>query len=380
MWKNFITSIGLLTIALVAALYSSSAGRDGRVWTAGFSALLALGIAVWVGVRFVPKLASHVDWEWLPFFSHYQITREGWIYFGAVTIVLFAAINTANNLLYMVLSALVAVLLLSGFLSAMNFRLLRIMVRTPATCYAREAFPITIQIQNEKRVFPTFSMSFEPAEDSPFRFSTFYVPVIRGPEQFSQAGQAMLPKRGRYRVREVKASSRYPFGFFVKQRGYAAAAECLCYPEILPQEHLNLTSIDFQGKNQRFERGLGHDLYLIRDYVPSDSTRHVHWKASAKTSMLKTREYTAEESQLITLVFDRFGHPGDIEKFERLVSYAASLAFYLVNEGIEVKFIADEWQSNSLESILEYLALVEISGVAAVPATIDGALNLSLRA
>jgi uncharacterized protein (DUF58 family) len=379
MWKHFITSIGLLAIAMLAALYSSSAGRDGRVWAAGFSALLALGIAVWVGIRFVPRLASHVDWEWLPFFSHYQITREGWIYFGAVVIVLFAAINTANNLLYMILSALVAVLLLSGFLSAMNFRLLRIVVRTPATCYAREAFPITIQILNEKRVFPTFSMSFEPSKDSPFRFSSFYVPVIRGPDQLSRTGQAMLPKRGRYTVRELNASSRYPFGFFVKQRGYPAGAECLCYPEILPQEELNLSNIDLQGKNQRFERGLGHDLYLIRDYVPSDSTRHVHWKASAKTSTLKTREYTAEESRHITMVFDRFGHPGDVENFERLVSYAASLAFHLSNEGIEVKFIAEDWQSNSLESILEYLAVVEISGVAAAPPPMDGAINLSLR-
>jgi len=182
MWKHFITSIGLLAIAMLAALYSSSAARDGRVWAAGFSALLALGIAVGVGIRFVPRLASHVDWEWLPFFSRYQITREGWIYFGAVTIVLFAAINTANNLLYMVLSALVSVLLLSGFLSAMNFRQLRMIVRVPATCYAKEPFPITIQIVNEKRVFPTFSMSFESSDDSPFRFSTFYVPVIRGPE------------------------------------------------------------------------------------------------------------------------------------------------------------------------------------------------------
>jgi len=189
----------------------------------------------------------------------------------------------------------------------------------------------------------------------------------------------MLPKRGRYAVREVNASSRYPFGFFVKERGHRVDAGCLCYPEILPQEQLNLTSIDFQGKNQRFERGLGHDLYLIRDYVPSDSTRHVHWKASAKTSTLKTREYTAEESRRITLVFDRFGHPSDVEQFERLVSYAASLAFHLINEGIELKFIADDWQSNSLESILEYLALVEISGVAAVPPPIDGAIHLSLR-
>src|SRR5438093_12745028 len=121
MWKNFMTSIGLLAIAMMAALYSSSAGRDGRVLGAGVSALLALGIAVCVGIKFVPRLASHVDWEWLPLFSHYHITREGWIYFAAVTIVLLAAINTANNLLYMVLSALLAVLVVSGFLSTMNF-------------------------------------------------------------------------------------------------------------------------------------------------------------------------------------------------------------------------------------------------------------------
>src|SRR5438093_4274068 len=125
MWKNFMTSIGLLAIAMMAALYSSSAGRDGRVLGAGVSALLALGIAVWVGIKFVPRLASHVDWEWLPFFSHYHVTREGWMYFCTVSILVVAAINTANNLLYMVLSALLAVFVLCGFLSALNFRMLR---------------------------------------------------------------------------------------------------------------------------------------------------------------------------------------------------------------------------------------------------------------
>ncbi len=379
MWKNFMTSIGLLAIAMIAAIYCSSAGRDGRVLATGISGLLALGIAIWVGIKFVPRLASHVDWEWLPFFSHYHVTREGWIYFAAVTIVVFAAINTANNLLYMVLSALLAVLVLSGFLSAVNFRLLRIVVRTPPSCFAGEPFPIAMQIHNQKGVFPTLSMSFEPAEGSPFRFSTFYVSVIRGAEHTSQTGQAMLPRRGRYTLRTVKASSRYPFGFFLKDKNCAAEAECLCYPVILPYEEMNFGSIDLQGSNQRFDRGLGHDLYMIRDYVPSDSARHVHWKASAKTSMLKTREYAAEESRRITIVFDRFGHPGDFEKFERLVSYAASLAFHLTDDGIEVNFIADDWKNSSLEAILQYLAVVEISGIAAPPAPIDGALKLSLR-
>src|SRR5262245_42444890 len=378
MWKNFMVSIGLLTIAMVAALYSSSAGRDGRVIAAAISAFLALGIALWVGIRFVPRLASHVDWQWLPFISHYQITREGWIYFGAITIVVFAAINTANNLLYMVLSALLAVLSLSGFLSTLNFRLVRIVVRVPSRCYAGEPFPITTQVHNDKRVFPTFSISVESIADSAFRFSSFYVPVIRGLEHVSSAGQALLPKRGHYTLREVKVASRYPFGFFLKDRNHPAKAECICYPEILPQEAINFSSIDLRGSYQRLERGLGHDLYLIRDYVPSDSARHVDWKASAKTSILKTREYAAEESQQITLAFDRFGRPEDVERFEQLVSYSASLAYHLIHDGLEVNFVTDEWQSSALEPILEYLALVQMSSSAELPPN-GAAVKLSLR-
>jgi uncharacterized protein (DUF58 family) len=52
---------------------------------------------------------------------------------------------------------------------------------------------------------------------------------------------------------------------------------------------------------------MGSDLYTIRDYQPSDSVRHIHWKATAKTSTLKTREFAAEESHNIVLVFDRYG-------------------------------------------------------------------------
>jgi uncharacterized protein (DUF58 family) len=387
MWKSFSASIGLLTIAMMAALYSSSATRDGRVLASATSAFLALGIALWVAWRFVPRLAAGVDWQWLPFLTHYRVTREGWFYFAAVIVVVFAAVNTANNLLYMVLSALLAVLLLSGFLSALNFRFLKMTARLPTHCFAREPFPISVQVHNHKRIFPTFSLQIQPCAESAFRFSTFYVPVVRHQKHTSDMGQAMLSSRGRYVLGKVNASSRYPFGFFVKDLDYPVDAECICYPEIIPQEQMNLSVMDIQGSNQRFERGFGHDLYMIRDYLPSDSARHVHWKASAKTSILKTREYAAEESQRVVLAFDRFGHPGDIDKFEQLVSYTASLAYHFVQAGIEVAFVSDDWESaqgNSqtvLDSILQYLALVQISAAAAAPGLrgTDGAISLSLR-
>jgi uncharacterized protein (DUF58 family) len=379
MWKNFLTSLGLLAIAMVAALYSSSAGRDGRVVASAFSALAALCIAVWVGIRFVPRLASGVDWDWLPFFSHHQVTREGWLYFATLTIVVFGAINTANNLLYMVLSSLLALWVLSNFLSALNFRLVRMTVRVPSHCYAGQPFPISIEVENEKQVFPTFSISFEPAQGSAFRFTPFYVSVIRGLERVSRTGQAVLPRRGRYAFRELKAASRHPFGFFLKNKNRPAAAECICYPEILPESRMDFSSVDVRGFKQRFERGFGSDLYTIRDYLPSDSARHVHWKASAKTSILKTREYAAEDSSRVILAFDRYARPEDGERFERLVSYAASLAYHLIHSGVEVQFVTDEWQGASLDAILEYLALVEMSTTAGMPVVHDDVVKLSVR-
>ena len=387
MWKNFLSSIALLTIAMLSALYSSNATRDGRILASAVSALIALAIAIWVALKFVPRLAKGVEWDWLPFSTHYHVTREGWLYFGALIIVVFAAVNTANNLLYMVLSALLAVLLLSGFLSALNFRLLKVTARMPTHCFAHEPFPISVQVHNLKQLFPTFSLQLQPAEQSSFRFSTFYVPLVQHDKHSSDLGQAMVARRGRYALQKIKASSRYPFGFFVKDLDFPVDAECICYPEIIPQEQINFSVIDIQGSNQRFERGFGHDLYMIRDYLPSDSARHVHWKASAKTSALKTREYSAEESRRVVLAFDRFGHPHEIEQFEQLVSYTASLAYHFIHAGIELSLVSDDWKSAKgdsqaiLDSILHYLALVQISSAAAPPdlSVGGGAIRLSLR-
>src|SRR5678816_3042381 len=117
MWKSFLQSMGLLTLAMLVALYSSGTSRDGNLPATIVAAVAALAIAAWVGVRFVPRLARGVDWAWMPLFAQYRVTREGGIFLGALILVLAAAINTNNNLLYMVLSALLAILLLSGVLS-----------------------------------------------------------------------------------------------------------------------------------------------------------------------------------------------------------------------------------------------------------------------
>jgi uncharacterized protein (DUF58 family) len=381
MWKNFLRSMGLLALAMLIALYSTSAARSGDMTAAVIAALMALGIAAWVGIRFVPRLARGVDWGWLPFLTQYKITRDGGIFVGALLVVTSAAINTSNNLLYMVLSALLAVVLLSGLLSAMNFKFLEMDVILPSRVFAKETVPLSVRIRNPRKFFPAFSLRTEPPGQS------LYFSVVQPSGTAVHYGETRFPKRGRYTIDKLKTASRFPFGFFSKSRSYAVESECICYPEILPPDSLDISVADILGSHQRLERGLGSDLYTIRDYVPSDSARHVHWKASAKTATLKTREFAAEESRRVLLAFDRFGNARDAERFEHLVTQAASLAFHLIKSGAEVLLVSDEWELASgasgsmLDEMLQYFALVEMSPSANAP-DFDpqgGALLFSLR-
>jgi hypothetical protein len=51
----------------------------------------------------------------------------------------------------------------------------------------------------------------------------------------------------------------------------------------------------------------------------------------------------------------------------------------LIQGGVEVQFVTDEWQGSSLDAILEYLALVEMSSTAVLPAIHDDVVKLSIR-
>jgi len=381
MWKSFLQSMGLLVIALVTALYSTAASAAGNLPATLVSALASLVIAAWVAFRFVPKLARGVDWGWMPGIAQYRITREGSIFFSALFVVLAAAVNTSNNLLYMVLSALLALLVLSGLLSAVNFKALEMELLLPARAFVGETLPYSVRIRNRRRVFPAFSLRAQAPGDG------LYFPLIQPRQSILRPGETRFARRGRYCFERLGTASRFPFGFFVKARAYAVDAECLCYPAIIPQENLSISVADILGSSQGMQRGIGSDLYTIRDYVPSDSARHVHWKATAKTATLKTREFAADESRNIVLVLDRYGRPEEAEQFEILVSEAASLAFHLIRNGAVVGLVSDNWASpaetseSSLDTILHYLALVEMSSDAPPPPFEPqvGALMLSLR-
>src|SRR5580704_14629865 len=102
-WRNFLVAMAALQIAFGLAIYSGAAAQTGAQWTAVVAAVIALGLAGWVALTIVPALARRTPLRWLGYQVSYRVTREGMVYLAGILVVTAAALNTGNNLLFLIL-------------------------------------------------------------------------------------------------------------------------------------------------------------------------------------------------------------------------------------------------------------------------------------
>jgi uncharacterized protein (DUF58 family) len=342
--RAFFLSMAALTVALLLALYSGSAAEVGQVMVASFSAILALLVAGWVAVTLVPVLARRTPLRWIGFKMDYKVTREGWVYFSGIILVALAALNTGNNLLFLILACLVAAILMSGFLSAITLAGLEVSLDLPEHIFAGQPVPSRLLLKNEKLTLPSFSLRVEAIKqkDAPAAAildTPVYFPYLPKRDSLQQTVPMTFPRRGVYRQEAFRIVTRFPFGFLQKSRRLDMKTEAIVYPAIDPsQEYLEILP-GLQGTLESVAKGRGQDLYALRDYVPRDNVRHVHWKASARLGSLMVREFTREDDCRVLLVLDPYvgpigAAPGApisevaAERFERAVNLCAGIAWH----------------------------------------------------
>jgi uncharacterized protein (DUF58 family) len=391
-WRSFFYSIGALGVAFLLAVYSDVLAREGsEIGTAiaGSTALLLAGV---VGVVWVPRLARRTSVEWLRASVDYHITRGGMVYFMAIFVVAIAALNTGNNMLFLILAAMVGAILVSGVVSRVVLSGITVEVVLPDRVFARQPVLARVHLANRKPLLPTFSVLVggerqtekdkkkkkKPAEkeaattgDSPLLRHGVYFPYVHARQESSQVLEVVFPKRGLYHEERIALSSRFPFGFLEKVRKVPAKRDMLVLPSIEPTESFYEMLPMLSGEMESYLRGRGNDLYSIRDYQNTDTARHVDWKASAHTGVMKVREFTREDERRLQLVFDRsMGDlsPDSLERFEAAVDQCAALAWHFQEIGAQLQFVTDESRTpfapaaDIFWDILEYLARVQPGG------------------
>src|SRR5277367_5598456 len=307
--RAFFLAMAALGVALVLALYSGAAAQLGNVLLASASALIALLVAAWVGVTLVPTLAKRTPLRWIGYRMEYRVTREGWIYIVGIVLVALASINTGNNLLFLILSSLIASILMSGALSSITLAGVEMKLDVPEHIFAGQSVRGSVELQNQKLTLPSFSLRVEGVkqkgtEAAALLSTPVYFPYIPRQETVKQSVPLLFANRGVYRQEAFRIVTRFPFGFLQKARRLDLPAEALVYPSVeAGPEFLDILP-GIQGAMASLFKGHGQDLYALRDYMPNDSARHVHWKASARSGSLMVREFSRDDDCRVLLVLD----------------------------------------------------------------------------
>ena len=404
-WIKFLLALLGLGLAFGAALFSTASGEAGNLWASVILASVALLMAAFVGLVTVPYLARRVALERLRQTFHYEVTKAGVVYVLVTLVIGIAALNTGNNLLYIVVAAMLAAILVSGVVSALVLRGLELEVRLPEHVFAGRVVVGRIVLRNPRRFLPAFSIRVVPARrEKKIRKqwrcepTTFAFPLNRAPEnqwvrlrdwrvrrvevappapgifegmvyfpylppkaELPADLQLRFERRGRYCESSFGVATRFPFAFLTKTRDVALEREILVYPAVEPPDELFEILPLVRGEWESFVRGRGSDLYRIREYMPEDSARHVDWKATAKSGSLKVREFSREDERKLCIVFDNPA-AGLIsgQAYERGVNLAASLAWHFSEQDAEVSFVVQgHGRGADLHEFLARLAVIE---------------------
>ena len=364
-WRDFFITVFLLGISFVIAVLSSIAAQQSAIKLAAISAAISLVLAVIGAIYILPRLARRVQMEFIRFAVRTTVTVEGLFFLSLLVVIGFAAWNTANNLLYLILSAMIAFLFAANFISRLSLSDLSIQLRFPDHIFAGEQAKLTLTVTNHKRLIPTFSVMVEPLAEAassrkgprtPARKTTHTAAHngLNGPASESVAatknadgaigpsagyqrkiggnnGASREPanlgklahfilvppgasakqriehrfeKRGCFPISAFRVSTKFPTGFFKKWRRIQASGEIVVYPKPKPLDDFYHALPMIAGQVSSLARGTGDDLFRIRHYNPSDQMKHIDWKATAKSKQLMVRDHIREDERRLTIVFD----------------------------------------------------------------------------
>ncbi|MCS6913896.1 MAG: DUF58 domain-containing protein [Myxococcales bacterium] len=275
-----------------------------------------------------------------------RFTREGW-WFCAMTLGIgFSAMNTGNNLLYLLLGMLLSIIIASGVLSEMSLRGLSVRRLPPLRAHANQPFLMGISLCNTKRYLPSFSIEVEDLCGEHMLDKKCYFLKIPSGRMQQTSYRHTLPRRGLYIFTALRISTKFPFALFRKSRLVEHRSELVVFPELVPLCHLPASLTRAIGELSHTRRGRCGLFYGIREYRTGDDPRDIHWRSSARRGRLVVREYEDEAIRQVALYVDNGLDEKDrnneilISQIEKIISWAASLAAFYLEHGYAIRLCA----------------------------------------
>lgn len=216
-------------------------------------------------------------------------TRVGWLYGATLGVLLIGSINYALSLGF-ALTFLLTGLGLAGMVhTARNLARAAVSAGRSEPVYAGEAAQFHLLLDSR--------VPFERPSILVRHVASGAQLVIDVPAAAVADVVLAVPaaKRGWLPLGRVMLETRFPLGLFRAWSYVEPDARCLVYPR--PERTpLPPTSPDTHTGAARIQAAGSDDFSALRGYQPSDSPRHVAWKAVARSEDMLTKQFSGESA------------------------------------------------------------------------------------
>jgi len=301
-----------------------------------------------------------------------RLTREGRIFLLITFLVGFAAINTGNNLLYLLFGMFLSLIIVSGVMSELSLQKLTVVRRLPPRAQVGRAHLVEIEVYNHKQRIPSYAIEVEDLRaGQPADKRCFFLKI--SPRSAQVAAYRRTPaRRGRDHHVGFRLATRFPFGLFEKSRDVSSEGDLVIYPAVdaltLPPDEAG----DRIGGVLTLGRGIGDETAGVRPMRDGDDPRDIFWRKSAQNNQMVVRERVREARREVNLVIES-RHPGPAPseeftvRFERRIREVASrsVAHLKRSDSVTLWTTAGERAASvparGADPLLRFLALLEAS-------------------
>jgi uncharacterized protein (DUF58 family) len=259
-----------------------------------------------------------------------RFSRSGWFFTVGALLLGVAAVGTGNNLLFLLLGAMLGFIVLSGWMSEQMLRRLSVVRRPPRGATAGSPARMTYEVRCGNRRMPSFSIEAGEAG----RSEIGWIPVVAPLGSATVRVETVWPRRGVHALEGVTVATSFPFGLFRKERDLDLPGEVVVWP----RAEMRLREPRPAGERMRHAGaapagGLGArgEYRGLRAFRPGDDPRDVHWRTTARLGEPVVREYERDRSRTLWICLDL--RAPDDDAAEAAAETAASLAAGAMRRG-----------------------------------------------
>jgi len=286
-------------------------------------------------------------WSW----RRISFSRGGLFFCAGAFAVGFAAINTGNNLLYLLLGAMLGFIVISSWLSEQVIGGVRVTRPTPAL----EQDPGNVQHTSSGLLHLTVDIPGQA-----------FIPFLKAGQHADARSENRFVRRGVFPLEAITVSTSFPFGLFRKSLSLRSGGELVIWPRT---DRRVRTPAPGGGRNPSSgsvalgSAGPRGEYRGLREFRPGDDPKDIHWRTTARLGAPVVREYEQNDAETLWVCLDARGEPG--EGAEAAVETAASLVARAFQEGKRFGYagpavMVEAGQGpGQLERILDALARVD---------------------